>query len=1002
MNRLAQGGRIDRDKPINFTFDGQHYIGYQGDTIASALLASGVTLIGRSWKYHRPRGFVGDGAEEPNGLFQIDQGANTIPNVRGTQAEIYEGMKVTSTNAWPSVNFDLMSIFGRFSRFLPAGFYYKTFMWPQRFWMTYEHLIRKASGLGESPILPDPDHYDKTNAHCDVLVVGSGPSGMMAALAAGRSGARVILADEQAEFGGRLLAERAEIDGKPAQDWLAGTLNELRGMENVSLIERGTVFGYHDYNFATICERLTDHLANNAGHESDGKLRERMWRVHAKQVVIAAGAHERPIAFGNNDLPGVMLASAASSYVNRYGIKLGRKAVIMTNNDSAYQAALDLEEVGAAVTLIDTRSNLSGPALKQLNDKNIRVLEGQAIASAKGGKKVSSVTVQKLSQDGKTVTGDAAQIECDLVLTSGGWNPAIHLLAQSGGKVSWNDGKQCFEPNIVVQEQVSVGAANAAFTLPECLAQGAIAGANAAAAAGFDAKAPPVPDTNAVVQSPIKALWHVATGAKPWRGPKQFLDPQNDVGVSDIYLAAREGFQSIEHVKRYTALGFGTDQGKLGNIVGMAILAEALGQDIQSTGTTTFRPNYTPVTFGAIAGADINGTLFDPVRKTAMHGWHQKRGALFENVGQWHRPWYYPNAGESMLDAVNRECLATRNSVGIMDASTLGKIDIVGKDAGEFLNRIYTNAWKKLGIDCARYGFMLGEDGMVMDDGVTIRLEENRYFMHTTTGGAASVMGWMEQWLQTEWPELEVYLTSVTDHWATAAVVGPNSRHVVSKVVDGIDFDKDAFPFMTSRVGRLNGHEVRVNRISFSGELAYEVNINANNGREMWEALMSGGEEFEITPYGTETMHVLRAEKGFIIVGQDTDGSVTADDLGMSWILSKTKDFLGRRSLTREDNVREDRKQLVGLLTSNPDIVLPEGGQIVNHPSEPIPAKMQGHVTSSYYSAFLGHSIAMALIKGGRGRMGETVYIPLADGSVIPAKVTSSVFLDPKGERQHV
>ena len=493
---------------------------------------------------------------------------------------------------------------------------------------------------------------------------------------------------------------------------------------------------------------------------------------------------------------------------------------------------------------------------------------------------------------------------------------------------------------------------------------------------------------------------------KAWLGPKQFVDPQNDVGVSDIFLAAREGFESIEHVKRYTALGFGTDQGKIGNIVGMAILAEALGQTIPETGTTTFRPNYTPVTFGAVAGPEIGNKLFDPVRKTAAHTWHVENGALFEDVGQWKRPWYFPRTVNGKLEtihqAVDRECLATRNSVGIMDASTLGKIEIVGKDASEFLNRMYTNAWKKLGINCARYGFMLGEDGMVMDDGVTVRLAEDRFFMHTTTGGAASVLNWMEHWLQTEWPELEVYLTSVTDQWATAAVVGPNSRKVVSEVVAGIDFNKEAFPFMTSREGTIDGLPVRVNRISFSGELAYEVNVEANYGRHVWESLISAGQQYDITPYGTEAMHVLRAEKGYVIVGQDTDGSVTPIDLGMSWVVSKTKDFIGRRSLFREDCLREGRKQLVGLLTVDPKVVLPEGAQIVNAPSTEIPIPMVGHVTSSYHSACLGHSIAMAVVKGGLDRLGETVYIALADGRMVPAVIGSSVFYDTEGERQNV
>lgn len=998
MKRILNGGRIDRSKPIKFSFEGKTYQGFEGDTIASALLANDVKLIGRSWKYHRPRGVVGDGAEEPNALFQVEQGALTIPNVRGTQAPIYDAMVVNSTNAWPSVNFDVMSIFGAFSRFLPAGFYYKTFMWPAKFWMAYEHIIRQASGLGESPTESDPDHYEKTNAHCDVLVAGAGPSGLMSALSAARAGARVIIADEQEELGGRLLSSNELIEAKPAAQWLDETLEELVSLENVTLIPRGTVFGYHDANFLTIAERLTDHLALA---QRSGP-RERLWRVRAKQVVLATGAHERPIVFGNNDRPGVMLASAASTYANRYGVLLGDSAVVFTNNDSAYQTALDLKASGmSAVTLVDARASNEN-LIEPLKAVGVEVINQCAVVNVIGKARVIAAEIQNLSDDGKSIFGAKQRIDCDIVATSGGWNPAIHLYSQSGGKALWNDDKACFENGISVQDQISVGAANASFSLVDCLTEGAQAGRSAAIAAGFNTKNTRIPDVSCSAGTDLTPLWRTPTVSLPGRGAKAFVDQQNDVGVSDIYLAAREGFESIEHVKRYTALGFGTDQGKMGNISGMAILSEALGNSISDTGTTTFRPNYTPVTFGAIAGPEIGETLSDPVRKTAMHTWHQENGALFEDVGQWKRPWYFPKANENIHQAVDRECMAVRNSVGIMDASTLGKIEITGKDSGDFLNMIYTNAWKKLGINTARYGFMLGEDGMVMDDGVTIRLDENRYFMHTTTGGAASVMSWMELWLQTEWPELEVYLTSVTDHWATAAVAGPNSRKVVSAIIDGIDFDKDAFPFMASREGSLADLPVRVNRISFSGELCYEVNIQANHGRFMWERLMAAGAEFDITPYGTETMHVLRAEKGYVIVGQDTDGSVTPIDLGMGWAVSKTKDFLGKRSLERSDTARKDRKQLVGLLTDDPKVVLQEGSQIVNNASDQIPLPMLGHVTSSYYSACVGRSIALALLKNGHQRMGETVHVTTPTGGFVSAKIGSTIFLDPQGEKQNV
>jgi len=997
MKRLDAGGRIDRSKSIDFTYDGRRYQAYQGDTIASALLANGVRLIGRSWKYHRPRGFVGDGAEEANGLFQVERGAHTIPNVRGTQAQVYQGMQIRSTNCWPSKDFDFLSSFGWFSRFLPAGFYYKTFMWPAKFWMLYEKVIRKASGLGASPTENDPDHYEKTNAHCDVLVVGSGPAGLMAALSAGRAGARVILADEQEEFGGRLLSSRASIDQLSSLEWRDKILQELEQLPEVTLVPRGTVFGYHDYNFLTINERLTDHLSLD--HRQGA--RERLWRVRAKQLVLATGAHERPLVFGNNDRPGVMLASAVSTYIRRYAIRMAKQAVVFTNNNGGYQTAHDLLESGTdSVTLIDAREN-PGDIVTQARAAGVKVLTSCVISDVVGRAQVRAVMVQNMSEDGKQLEGGEQRLECDLLATTGGWNPAIHLFSQSGGKAVWNDDKHCFEPGAKVQAQISVGAANASFGLQACLDEGAQAGRDAAIACGFSAEAVKA-HTEVEDALNLQPLWRVPTPGAPGRSAKAIVDPQNDVSVADIYLAAKEGFESIEHVKRYTALGFGTDQGKSGNINGMAILAEALGNTISDTGTTTFRPNYTPVTFGAIAGPEIGSTLSDPVRKTAMHTWHAENGALFEDVGQWKRPWYYPKNGESMEQAVNRECVATRESVGIMDASTLGKIQVEGPDAVWFLNIVYTNAWTKLGLDRARYGFMLGEDGMVMDDGVTIRQSEDRFFMHTTTGGAAATMGWLEEWLQTEWPEKQVYLTSVTDHWATAAVVGPNSRKVVSKVIEGIDFDAEAFPFMSSRRGQQGGIEVMVNRISFSGELAFEVNIDANFGRWMWEQLMQAGEEFNITPYGTESMHVLRAEKGFVIVGQDTDGSVNPVDLGMNWILSKTKDFLGRRSLERTDSLRAGRKQFVGLLTAEPKTVLQEGAQIVNQVSDERPLPMQGHVTSAYFSANLGHSIALALVKDGHQRHGETVYVTTSEGDFVAAKITSTVFIDPEGERQNV
>ena len=997
--RIAQGGRIDRDNQLKFSFNGKTYTGQAGDTLASALLANGIHMVGRSWKYHRPRGILSAGAEEPNAIFQLEKGEKTIPNARATQVELYDDLDASSVNCWPSLDFDLLSINSKVSRMLPAGFYYKTFMWPKSMWMKYEHIIRKASGLGKSPEVNDSDRYEHSHRHCDVLIAGGGVAGLTAALAAGRAGARVILVDEQSEFGGMALSSYDKIDGQPVSDWIQAAVAELQELPEVMLLPRSTAYGYHDYNFLTINQRLTDHLALN--NRKGG--REKLWHIRAHQVVLATGAMERPLVHSNNDRPGIMLASAVSTYVNRYAVKPGERAVIFTNNDSAYQTALDLNAAGAqVVAVVDARSQSSSELANMVRSAGIEVMNSCAVVDTSGGKRLQSVQVISLSSDGQSVSGQRRTLSCDLLAVSGGWSPVVHLSSQSGAKAVWNEEAAMFIPGEPVQQQASVGSANGTLELKLSLIEAANAGNAAAKACGFDSNMK-APQSDAVNSDPIMPLWLVPSDKEKGREPKAFIDLQNDVGSADIELAAREGFHSVEHVKRYTAMGFGTDQGKTGNINGMGILAKTLNQTIAETGTTTYRPNYTPVTFGSMAGQNLGSRLFDPARKTAMHGWHEENGAEFEDVGQWKRPWYYPKAGETIHDAVNRECLATRNSVGILDASTLGKIEIKGKDSAQFLEMMYTNNWMKLPVGMARYGFMLGEDGMVMDDGVTIRLAEDHFYMHTTSGGAAGVLSSMERWLQTEWPEMEVFLTSVTDHWATAAVVGPNSRKVVSAICEGIDFSAEAFPFMASRVGKIGELECRVNRISFSGELAYEVNLPANYGRFMWEKLMEAGAKYDITPYGTETMHVLRAEKGYVIVGQDTDGSITVDDLGMSWAVSKTKvDFLGKRSLTRPDTARTDRKQLVGLLTEEPDSVLPEGAQLVNDPGAATPVPMVGHVSSSYYSACCGHSIAMALVKDGRRRMGETVYAPLADGRVLKATITQPLFYDKEGAKSNV
>ncbi len=997
-NRLAEGGRIDRGRVVGFAFNGKRYTGYAGDTLASALLANGVMLVGRSFKLHRPRGILSAGAEEPNALVQLGAGTRTEPNLRATQVELFDGLEAASVNCWPSVEFDIGAVNNRLSRILPAGFYYKTFMWPPAWWMYYEHVIRRAAGLGRAPEGADPDRYDKRHAHCDVLVAGGGPAGLAAALAAGRAGARVIVADEQSEFGGALLGLDAEIDGGPALDWVADTLAELAELDEVLLLPRCTVFGYYDHNYLGLVERVTDHLGPAA---PPALPRQRLWRVRAGQVVLATGAHERPLVFAENDRPGVMLASAAQAYVNRYAVKPGGRAVVFTGNDGAYAAALDLAGAGVNVAaLVDLRPSPRGPLVEAARGRGIEVLGGHAIVATHGARRVSGVEVMRLNDAADAVLGAPRRIECDLVCASGGWNPAVHLFSQSRGRLRFDDEAACFVPGQSVQAERSAGACNGAFRLADCLAQGFAAGAAAARDAGLRkrrarraAPAAPEPETG-----PMRAVWQVpSTGARA-RGERHFVDLHNDVTAADIALAAREGYESVEHAKRYTTTGMGPDQGKTSNVNALAVLAQATGAGIEAVGTTTFRPPYTPVAYGALAGRSV-GALREPARITAIHPWHEANGAVFEDVGQWKRPWHYPRAGESMHDAVGRECTAVRSSLGIVDASTLGKIDIQGPDALELLNRVYTNAWDSLGIGRCRYGFMLGEDGMVFDDGVTSRIGETHYHMTTTTGGAARVLAWLEEWLQTEWPRLRVYLTSVTTHWAVAAIAGPNARALLGELCTGVDLANEAFPFMSWREGAVAGIPARLFRVSFSGELAFEINVPSSYGLSLWQALMAAGAKYGITPYGTEAMHLLRAEKGFVVVGHDTDGTVTPLDLGMDLIVSKKKaDFIGKRSLARPDTARPDRKQLVGLLTEDPAEVVPEGSQIVAEVRAGPPMPMEGHVTSSYWSPTLARSIAMALLAGGHGRHGETVSISLP-GRAVRARVTEPRFYDVEGER---
>ncbi|MEX0959386.1 MAG: sarcosine oxidase subunit alpha family protein [Burkholderiales bacterium] len=992
--RLDRGGRIDRGRELTFRWNGRMLSGHPGDTLASALLANDVLLVARSLKYHRPRGILSAGSEEPNALVQLGTGARTEPNTRATQILLFEGLDASAQNCWPSVETDFGAVNSLLSRLFVAGFYYKTFMWPRRFWTrVYEPVIRRAAGLGRAPSAPDPDEYDKIHAHVDVLVAGGGPAGLAAALAAARSGARVLIADEQPEFGGGTLSLLEDKRTEPA--WVAATVAELRAHADVQLLLRTTVFAYHDHNYLSLVERRNGGPGTAPG--------QRLWKVRAKRVILATGAHERPIVFPGNDRPGVMLASAARAYLNRYGIAIGRKVVVFTNNDSAYAAAQDLHGRGIGVEVVDARPASGGGAAHQALAAGIAVRFASAIVDVKGAKRVRAVKVAGLAGDGRAQAG-GDWLDADAVAMSGGWSPAVHLFSHSQGKLEWNEALACFVPGRSVQAERSVGACRGTFSLRDALVEAVDAGTAAARACGFEPGAapglPPVQDEPA---DPIRPVWQVAV---PGRSGKAFVDSQNDVTAADVALAAREGFESIEHFKRYTTAGMATDQGKTSNVNALAILSGVTGRVIPQTGTTTFRPPYTPVGFGVLAGRDL-GERLEPVRITPMHAWHVTHAAQFENVGQWKRPWYYPRNGEDLHAAVARECKAVRASLGVVDASTLGKIEVTGPDAAEFLDRVYASLIANLRVGRCRYGILCGEDGMVFDDGVIARLVQDHFFITTTTGGAAHVSDWMEDLLQTEWPDLRVYLTPVTEQWAVTAVAGPKSRELLRRLAPALPADPESFPFMSVREGAVAGVPARVFRVSFSGELGYEIHVPSDRGLAVWEAAMEAGRRFDITPYGTEAMHVLRAEKGYIIIGQETDCTVTPLDLGLDWMVSKPRDFIGRRSLARPDTNRPDRKQLVGLLPEDPHAVLPEGAHLVAgerpepHPryGRTIPAL--GHVTSSYWSGNLGRSFALALVKSGRARFGESVWVPL-EGRTLRARIVEPVFWDPEGRAQHV
>ena len=998
-NRLPTGGRINRDIPIRFRFNGSYYMGYEGDTLASALLANDVHLVARSIKYARPRGIMAAGPEEPNAIMQINVSNRSEPNPKATETYLHPGLIAHSVNSWPSVKHDAKGLLSFGHRLMTAGFYYKTMFASSFLWhRLFEPIIRHTAGLGKAPTEPDPDMYDHMHRHVDLLIIGAGPAGLAAAQDAAQSGARVMIMDSLPEFGGSLLSQERQINGQDGMDWVAGAIDEIRAQSGSILLPNTTAIGYFDQNYIVAVERRLDHKGEAS---SPANVRERLWHIRAEKVILATGAHERPLVFADNDRPGIMLASAVQSYVNRFAVLPGKRAILFANNDAAYEAALDYKQAGGdLIAVIDTRQDPQGPLVEALFATGVRLFKGHVVTGTLGKKRFSALDVAPW--DGHRITGKSERLEADILMMSGGWNPVVHLFSQASGKLGFDDVKSCFVPDHYGQKNlVVIGAANGDFTLSEALRAGSREGIKTALASGKSKRKSARRFTVAEPETGFaEACWLVLSKDAESKGrAKHFVDFQNDTTAADIALAKREGFDSVEHMKRYTLSGFGTDQGKTGNINALAILAGEVAKTIAQTGTTTFRPPYTPVSFGALAGRYV-AKLSAPVRTTPMHEAHVKAGAEFENVGQWKRPWFYPLGNEDMDTAVRRECKAVRSRVGMMDASTLGKIDIRGPDATDFLNRIYTSAFSNLTIGKCRYAIICKDDGMVMDDGIVTRLAPDHFIVTTTTGGAQQVFRHMEDYRQTEWPDLKVYCTSTTEQWATIAVNGPKARDVMTALNPDADWSNEAFPFLSFREMEIRGTMARIARVSFTGELAYEISVPSRYGLSLWQNIEEAGRPFGITPYGTEAMHVLRAEKGFILVGQDTDGSQTPQDLGLNWMISGRKqDFIGKRSFARPDTARPERKHLVGLLTDNPEFILEEGAQILADPDAPTPIPMLGHVTSSYWSEKLGHSIALALIENGRNRKGEQLH-SYSLGNWHKVKIVDPIFYDMEGTRR--
>jgi len=990
--RLNNIGLINRDKKISFKFNGKKYFGYEGDTLASALLANGVHLVGRSFKYHRPRGFFGAGVDEPYAIVQMVRNNETEPNVRATEQELFEGLEAKSVNCWPSVNFDIGAINNFFNKFLPAGFYYKTFMWPKSFWYRiYEPFIRKAAGFGVASTKYDSERYEHKYEYCDLLITGSGPAGLAGAYAAAKNGARIILAEEKPRFGGSLLTSNVNIGNQSGKDWADKIIAELKEMPNVTVKNRAQVFGYYDHNMLVMSEKVSDHLPKTKKYIP----KQRLWYVRAKEVLISSGSIERPIVFGNNDTPGVVLASAAKEYLKIYGVLVGKKPIIFTNNDSAYETAIEFKNNGIEPIILDTRSNPKSEIVDEAKNLGINIKFSHVVVAANGYKKVNSAQIAQISANKKDL-GIIEKINCDCICVSGFWTPSIHLSSQSGNKTKFDDKIDAFVPGKSKQNETTIGSANGIFNLEETI--------NTSFEKGYELSKK-ITNKDNKVSIPQVSEKNYTSHDKFWCVPlpdkkhyKRFLDFQNDVTVSDIELALREGYRSIEHVKRYTTLGMATDQGKTSNLNGLQLVSDVENKIVPSVGHTTFRPPYTPVSIGAIVGREV-GKHSKPTRKSPMHSWHEKNNAVFVDAGIWLRPRYYKKGNEGLFEASKREAENVRKNVGVCDVTTLGKIDIKGPDSAEFLNRVYTNAWLKLPVGKARYGVMLREDGIVMDDGTTTRISENHYHMTTTTAQAANVLSHLEYYLQLVWPELNVNVVSTTEQWAGAAIAGPKSRTLLQKLFPDKDLSNEGLPFMGYTEANLFGIPARIFRISFSGELAYELNVESDFGNFMWEKIIEVGNEFNIQPYGTEALSTLRIEMGHV-AGTELDGRTIPYDNGLDGLISKKKDFIGKRSLNREAFNSNERQKVVGVVPLDKKTSIPEGSHLVKEANAKLPNPKLGHISASCWSVEYNNPFSLAILKDGKNMIGKKLYAlsPLKNKS-IPVEIVSSHYVDPKGER---